>query len=534
MRTYRYIGVLFLFIFGVCHSHAQWISPSQYQEVLGQGIDVDWWSEGTDYSNCNWDQAISDFNDAGIRHIRITLHNDIMHPSDFNILDRQIDACIRHGISPIIAYRPTFAFSGTPLNYRRHLTDWWRSVALHYRGHSARLSFDLLFEPDMTMFGNYEDLNIFYEDCVAAIRVSNPCRILFIAPSHSSDPMYLRHLRLPSRHNGYLMAEWHFFARGEYGQAWIGWRNDRAAQSRWINERIQAALSWQRATGVYTWVGGWMPASYFDGGMSSIGDAYTSFMCEALAVAHIPFAVHGIARYYNYGSRNWQMHEHAPMRTIFPHGNFARSGRPVATPESSRGGFRIGGHSFARDGRGPEGMGRDNSYNRQGTPGFHIGSGPSSSGTNRSNFARDNRQNGAYNGGTPSQSSSYSSTGRNNFARGNRQNGTYNGGSDGNQQPTNIQDSNRNSSGGNVGGGSRVNSEDRRQDARSNGSFTRNRERNNVSNTGSSSRSNSMQERTESRQQRNASSSQGRTSQSQNNASDSPSPSRRGGGGVRR
>ena len=58
------------------------------------------------------------------------------------------------------------------------------------------------------MFASYNDLNLFYEDCVNAIRVTNPYRIIFIAPTYNSDPMYLQYLRIPSRANGYLMAEW--------------------------------------------------------------------------------------------------------------------------------------------------------------------------------------------------------------------------------------------------------------------------------------------------------------------------------------
>lgn len=517
MRTYRYIGILLLIISGVCHSNAQWISPAQYQEVLGQGIDVDWWSEGTDYSSCDWDQAVCDFNDAGIRHIRITLHNDIMRPEDFIILDRQINACIRYGISPIIAYRPTFMFSGTPVAYRRHLTDWWRSMALHYRSHSARLSFDLLFEPDQTMFSSYEDLNVFYEDCVAAIRVSNPHRILFIAPSYNSNPMYLKYLRIPSRHNGYLMAEWHFFARGEYNRAWNSWKNDRAAQSRWIDERIQAAVAWQRATGIYTWVGGWMPASYFDGGMSSIGDAYTAFLCEALAVAHIPFAVHGIARYYDYANRSWMMYDHAPMRTIFPNGNFAHSGRPAAAPAPAPrgGGFSIGDRSFARGGNPASGAPRNNEPNyRYDNGGFRI------------------------NNVSHSQGSSYAGSNREGFARNNNQN-VDNRNEPVRQQPSNSQYNNARRNGGFTTDNSVSSSsqEVRKQAPKSNGGFSQSREQSSSSrpsfNSSNQSRPSTMQNRNESRPQQSTPAMQNRST-NQNTSSNIPSQPRRGGGGVKR
>ena len=131
---------------------------------------------------------------------------------DFDRLDRQVNACLRYNIVPIIAFRPRFAHGGQPVLYRNRLTSWWRIMAEHYRGYPARLSFDILIEPNSSMFATTALLNDFYEDCVSVIRVSNPYRILFIAPTYNSDPMYLRHLRIPSRHNGYLMAEWHFLS----------------------------------------------------------------------------------------------------------------------------------------------------------------------------------------------------------------------------------------------------------------------------------------------------------------------------------
>lgn len=35
-----------------------------------------------------------------------------------------------------------------------------------------------------------------------------------IAPRLRSDPNYLSELVIPSNHNGYIMAEWHFYASG--------------------------------------------------------------------------------------------------------------------------------------------------------------------------------------------------------------------------------------------------------------------------------------------------------------------------------
>ena len=359
MKKMMYLfSTLLLILAGVEPVRAQWIEPAQYQDMLGRGVDVEWWTDGNDYSSYDWDETLSDYSDAGIQHVRITLENDVLTDYDFDRLDRQVNACLRYNIVPIIAFRPRFAHGGQPVLYRNRLTSWWRIMAEHYRGYPARLSFDILIEPNSSMFATTALLNDFYEDCVSVIRVSNPYRILFIAPTYNSDPMYLRHLRIPSRHNGYLMAEWHFLSQANYERAWYNWQHRRAYEERWINQRVQAAIAWQRATGIYTWVGGWATGAWYATGYNAMQEAYTDFLCRVLTAARIPFAVRGFSRYYNPAARAWHNVGHAPMRTVFPRGNFAHSGRPVgpAAPamhpqHANRNGFSVGGHRFEQSGR---------------------------------------------------------------------------------------------------------------------------------------------------------------------------------------
>ena len=377
------ISMLLLILAGVEPARAQWIEPVQYQNMLGRGVDVEWWTDGNDYSSYDWDETLSDYYDAGIQHVRITLVNDVLTDYDFARLDRQINACLRYNIVPIIAYRPSFAHGGQPVLYRNRLTSWWRIMAEHYRHFPARLSFDILIEPNSTMFATTALLNDFYEDCVSVIRVSNPYRILFIAPTYNSDPMYLRYLRIPSRHNGYLMAEWHFLSQANYERAWYNWQHRRAYEERWINQRVEAALAWQRATGIYTWVGGWATGAWYATGYNAMQEAYTDFLCRALTAASIPFAVRGFTQYYNPVARGWHDVGHAPMRTVFPRGNFAHSGQPVGPaapamrshPDQHRNGFSVGGHRFDQSGRpaqqnrprvdGRRDNERQNNYDRQ-------------------------------------------------------------------------------------------------------------------------------------------------------------------------
>ena len=373
MKKLHYIYTLFILLFvGTNSIKADWIEPARYQQMLGSGIDVDWWIDADVYASQDWSNAISDFREAGIQHVRIALSKDYMSPDDLMLLDRQVDLCIRNGITPIIAYQPDFSGRFT-LSRRARVARWWRNMAEHYRGYTARLSFEILLEPTSTMFATYDDLNSFYDDCVSAIRISNPYRIVFIAPACNSDPMYLQYLRIPSRANGYLMAEWHFLSRNKYRAFWNRWNTRRAYEQRWLNARIETALAWQRRTGIYTWVGGWSPGLYVGSNYASAPESLTEFLCTALLRAGLPYAVRDVHHFYNYRTRAWNEAAHRPMRHFFPRGDFAHSGAPVAPP-SPHNGFSIGGRRFggapgtamrpagSRDGR------RDNrpAYNENG------------------------------------------------------------------------------------------------------------------------------------------------------------------------
>ena len=59
-----------------------------------------------------------------------------------------------------------------------------------------KLSFDLIIEPSDQLKHEPDELNSLYEDCVSAIRKTNPTRIIFIAPRKLSHPDTLCDLML--------------------------------------------------------------------------------------------------------------------------------------------------------------------------------------------------------------------------------------------------------------------------------------------------------------------------------------------------
>lgn len=282
------------------------ISPWKYQSMLGKGMDVDWSKTKKGKENYNL-KTVQDFESAGINHVRIRIKekadNDL-----FVALDEQIDDCINTGIIPIIAYQAD-EFKNNPNEENlQKVVDWWRIVAERYKDKSYLLSFDLLIEATDALNKQPEKLNELYERIVAEVRKTNPQRIVIISPRLRSDAQYLSELKIPSQANGYLMAEWHFYAAGPSKdndrKLWtIGTENEKKL----ITDKINYALEWQKKTDIPTWVGAWMPGNYNDGDDYSIEEqvVFAEFMTSALVDAQIPFAINSDAKFYDRETNNW-------------------------------------------------------------------------------------------------------------------------------------------------------------------------------------------------------------------------------------
>lgn len=282
------------------------ISPWKYQSKLGKGMDVDWSKTKKGKENYNL-KAVQDFEDVGVNHVRIRIKEEADNDL-FVALDEQIDDCINTGIIPIIAYQAD-EFKNNPNEENlQKVVDWWRIVAERYKDKSYLLSFDLLIEATDALNKQPEKLNELYERVVAEVRKTNPQRIVIISPRLRSDAQYLSELKIPSQANGYLMAEWHFYAAGPSKdndrKLWtIGTENEKKL----ITDKINYALEWQKKTDIPTWVGAWMPGNYNDGDDYSIEEQviFAEFMTSALVDAQIPFAINSDAKFYDRETNDW-------------------------------------------------------------------------------------------------------------------------------------------------------------------------------------------------------------------------------------
>ncbi|MEY8321358.1 cellulase family glycosylhydrolase [Lachnospiraceae bacterium 46-61] len=282
------------------------ISPWEYQKMLGKGIDVDWskTNKGIEFYN---KKAVKDFKEAGVSHVRIRVSKDA-NEELFQHLDTQINDCLEYGLIPVLAYQADDLKNNPNENNIQKTIQWWKTVAEHYQQYSSLLSFDLVIEVTDELNKQPSILNDLYEQTVKAIRKTNPYRIVMISPRLRSDPVYLSELKIPSQHNGYIMAEWHFYASGpsKTNERKI-WTTGTLEEKKLIQDKIDFALAWQESTNIPTWVGAWMAGNYNDENDYSIVEQikFAKFVVERLEFANIPFAVNADTKFYQRETGLW-------------------------------------------------------------------------------------------------------------------------------------------------------------------------------------------------------------------------------------
>ncbi|NOZ55288.1 MAG: glycoside hydrolase family 5 protein, partial [Calditrichaeota bacterium] len=282
------------------------ILPAEMVQMLGKGFDVSWTQFRRRIENYNA-QMVRDIAAAGFRNIRLRTNL----PADdylFSILDPQVQDCLDNGLIPIIAYAASEAEQNPDSTHRDQVVAWWRTVAEHYKDASHRLLFDLFIELSGGLKDDYEKINRWYELIVPAIRETNPTRILILPPVHLSDPYYLDKLVIPEAAKPYVMAEWHFYAAGPSKKSSKRlWTTGTEAERKLVTDKIQAALDWQRRTGILTWVGAWMPGNYNKGNDYTVPEqvVFASFMVRELEKAGIPWSVNAVHHFYDDASNRW-------------------------------------------------------------------------------------------------------------------------------------------------------------------------------------------------------------------------------------
>ena len=297
------------------------IAPRNYQQMQKKEINVDWWgrSEKNKYGAYS-ETAVKRFAQQGIKHVRFRLHHYHFTDEDFKRLFSQINTCMQYELIPIIAFSAKPYKENPNAGEHEKVVEWWKRMAEKCKNLSPMVSFNLIVEPSDQVKKDVAELNSLYEDCVSAIRKTNPKRIVFIAPPKLSHPEGLKDLKIPSMGNGYLMAEWHFYAAGpSKSNDKKRWTTGTAEEKQKIKKSIKVAVDWQKETGIYTWVGAWMPGAYNKDDNYSVKEQteFASFMTQQLDKHGVPFAINADHHFYDYKAEQWIPKYKDLLNTIF-------------------------------------------------------------------------------------------------------------------------------------------------------------------------------------------------------------------------
>lgn len=180
-------------------------------------------------------------------------------------VDGAVNALLAGGVWVILDLHHYSQLTGGPLH--RHefavdeavahtrLVNLWRQIARRYRHHPPRLIFELLNEPNGPLDG--EAWNQLAARTLAAVRETNPQRIVMIGPGQWNHPRALPALRLPRDAN--LIASIHLYDPFDFTHQAVPWRRPvlpggkpccDAGQRAQVIESFDSATRWSRAHGV--------------------------------------------------------------------------------------------------------------------------------------------------------------------------------------------------------------------------------------------------------------------------------------------
>ncbi len=285
---------------------AKVLTPKNYQKALRVGMDVDWAKTNKGIQTYSI-QMQEDLKAIGFSHIRIRVAKELT-PDLITHLNKIIDDALSVGLIPILAYQGK-EFKENPNSINRDkVIKWWKIAAESFKNKSNKLSFDLLIEVTDKLNKQPEQLNDLYHRVLKSIRQTNSNRIVFFSPRLRSSPDYLHELNIPEDDH-FIMAEWHMYAAGpQKNNPKKLWTTGTEYEKKLIRKKIETALKWQKKTGIYTWVGAWMPGNYNKGNNYSIKDQihFANFMACELQKAQIPYAVNSDTKFYDRDKLQWK------------------------------------------------------------------------------------------------------------------------------------------------------------------------------------------------------------------------------------
>ena len=317
---------------------AQPISPEQYQQLIGTGLDTHWLKTKRPMKKYS-EQNIIDVRDKGFKNLRLRCRADLYsyNYSAVNFtwflgnLTTIVDHCLKHNVTPIITWIHHRAEAYATENDRNAYVNWWTAVARQLKDKDYKLSFNLFtelgadycrFDPGYcreSLRRSPDKYNRWTRDVKDAIRKTggkNAKRILILgSPGKTGEYLPLIDPEIYSN-DSYTMAEWHLYAAGPnkkpgHEKFWIGdgtvrdkVTNNTGQEN--VKKAINYATNFTETTGLLTYLAEWQPKDNKNGSLTEEEAIhFARFFVTALRNESIPWSLNVLHRYYDTQKSKW-------------------------------------------------------------------------------------------------------------------------------------------------------------------------------------------------------------------------------------
>jgi endoglucanase len=173
-------------------------------------------------------------------------------PAFFQRIDWVIDQALSRGLTAVVNVHHYEEVYKEPDAHQPRLTAIWRQLARRYRDRSDRLYFELLNEPNGPL--NDDRWNAMVPALLAAIRESNPRRIVIVGPGNWNNVTHLEKLRLPEA-DRMLIATFHYYHPFPFTHQGAEWVNgsEKWLGTTWTGTPEQAAAVRRELEGAAAW-----------------------------------------------------------------------------------------------------------------------------------------------------------------------------------------------------------------------------------------------------------------------------------------
>lgn len=144
----------------------------------------------------------------------------LLNPAFLATLEPLLHRALEKNLRVILNWHHFNDLTASPAAHRERFIGVWEAIARRYQTWSPDLMFELLNEPCDAL--TTEVANPIHAEAIAAIRRSNPDRIIFVSPGHFGSVSELGKLRLPDGDDR-LVVTFHCYAPFHFTHQGAGW-----------------------------------------------------------------------------------------------------------------------------------------------------------------------------------------------------------------------------------------------------------------------------------------------------------------------